>query len=207
MNALLLGIIIITGVVSVMAFQDKGLFYRFLFDPYQIIHRKQYYRMFSHGLLHADWMHLIVNMFVLYSFGQNLMYYFSVYLHVPVNILFPAFYILALPVSSIASLRKHKDNIHYNAVGASGAVSAVVFGSIFFDPWNLLYFFGVIPIPGILFGVGYLIYSYRMSKRGMDNIGHDAHFWGALFGVSFPLLLNPGTISVFIQQLLNGPSF
>jgi len=110
---------------------------------------------------------------------------------------------LAIGASSIVSLVKHKDNPNYNALGASGAVSAVVFACIFFAPLEEILFFGVIPVPGILFGIGYLWYSWYMGKKNVDNVGHDAHFYGAIFGFIFPLILRPELIHQFIYQLIN----
>ncbi len=206
MNSILLAIIILTVLVSARAFQDRTLYYKLMFNAYQVKHRKQYYRLLTHGLVHGDWMHLLINMFVLYSFGNFLISAFDYYIpHINSNLLFIGIYILAIPISSIFSLLKEKDNPGYNAVGASGAVSAVVFACIFYDPWNPLRLFGVLPIPGILFGAGYLIYSYRMGQKNMDNIGHDAHFWGALFGITFPLLIDPTSISIFITKLFTLP--
>ena len=91
--------------------------------------------------------------------------------------------------------------MYYSAIGASGAVMAVVFTSIFFDPWNKLYFFGLIPIPGIVFGALYLAYSWYMSKQNKDNIGHDAHFFGAIFGLVYPVIIDPSLLHHFISKL------
>ena len=98
---------------------------------------------------------------------------------------------------------KNRNNPYYNAVGASGAVSAVVFTSIILKPWSQIYFFGILPIPGIIFAIAYLIYSWQMGKRSKDNIAHDTHFFGALFGMVFPIILDPGLLSDFIEQLLS----
>ncbi len=201
----LIAIIVLTVLVSARAFQDRSLQYKLMFNAYQVKHRRQFYRLFSHGLVHGDWMHLLVNMFVLFSFGKFLLSAFQYYFSFNSSLLFLVFYVLALPISSLFSLRKEQDNPGYNAVGASGAVSAIVFASIYFDPWNPLYLFGILPIPGILFGAGYLIYSYKMGQRNVDNIGHDAHFWGALFGMTFPVLIQPSSISIFIQNLFTLP--
>ena len=103
--------------------------------------------------------------------------------------------------SNLWALIKHQNNYYYNAVGASGAVSAVLFCFIFFDPWEKLYLMFMIPIPGILFAVGYLFYSYYQSKNKTDNVAHDAHFLGALFGVIMPILLNPDLFERFIDKL------
>ncbi|PLX15061.1 MAG: rhomboid family intramembrane serine protease [Salinivirgaceae bacterium] len=197
-------IIVLTGIVSVYAFQQPEIMYRYNFSPYQIVKRKQWYRMLSHALLHADWMHLIVNMLVLYSFAIPLRFFFNLFFsYIPASIFILIFYILAIGASSIVSLVKHKDNPNYNALGASGAVSAVVFACIFFAPLEEILFFGVIPVPGILFGIGYLWYSWYMGKKNVDNVGHDAHFYGAIFGFIFPLILRPELIHQFIYQLIN----
>lgn len=206
MTDLVLFLIIgLTGLATYFTWQDKSLFYKYQFNAYMVYHRKEFVRMFSHAFLHVGWAHLIINMLVLYSFGRNVLYIFSA--HPSFNnhavLHFILLYVGGIIVSCIFSLFKHKDNPSYNAVGASGAVSAVAFASIFFIPYKLVYFFGVIPIPGILFGVLYLIYSYRMGKKGTDNIGHDAHFWGAIFGLIYPILVDPSLLRYFIQQLLN----
>ncbi len=197
-------IIAVTGLISWYTWQNTALFYKYQFNAYMIVHKKQYIRLFSHAFLHGGWAHLIINMLVLYSFGRNILYIFSVhpsFSKMPV-VHFLILYFGAVVVSSLYSLAKYKDNPHYNAVGASGAVSAVVFTSIFFMPWSLLYFFGILPIPAILFGVGYLIYSYRAGKKGNDNIGHDAHFWGAVFGFAYPMMVDFTLISNFIERLV-----
>ena len=106
--------------------------------------------------------------------------------------------------SNAWSLIKHQNNYYYNAVGASGAVSAMLFAFIFFNPWKKLLLFAVIPIPGILFAVGYLFYSYQMSKKSNDNVAHDAHLLGAIFGFVFPILLKPALFSQFVDLLFSG---
>lgn len=199
---MLILIIAITSLLSIAAFNDKSLMYRLWFNAYQTYHRKEYYRLFTHGFLHGDWMHLFVNMFVLFSFGMALQNNFEYHLGVNGSFYFSVLYFTSIPLASVYSLYKHKDNSGYNALGASGAVSAVLFASVFFDPWNLLYLFAVIPVPGIIFAIAYLFYTVRMSQKGGDNIGHDAHLWGAVYGFIFPLLINPRAISIFIDQLL-----
>jgi len=103
--------------------------------------------------------------------------------------------------SNIYALIKHRNNYFYNSVGASGAVSAVLFAAIFFDPWHKILFFMVLPIPGIIFAGLYLVYSYQMSTKQKDNVAHDAHFLGALFGFIFPILLNPLLFENFLDKL------
>lgn len=196
-------IIGITTVVSFLAFQNVALMEKLQFNAAQVIHRKQYYRLISHAFVHVSWTHLIVNMLVLYFFGRNVESYFGYFFGNRADFFFIILYLGGILGSNIWSLIKHQNDYYYNAVGASGAVSAVLFTFIFLDPWEMLYLFAIIPIPGIIFGVGYLIYSYQMSKRGSDNIAHDAHFLGAVFGFVFPILLKPELFSRFIDLLPN----
>jgi membrane associated rhomboid family serine protease len=110
-------------------------------------------------------------------------------------------YVGAILLSSISTVIKKKDNPEYSAVGASGAVSAVVFTYIFFAPLQKIYFYMVLPIPGIIFGILYIIYSSVMGRRGKDNINHEAHFWGAMFGFVFPILIDPKLINLFWNSI------
>jgi len=193
------------GVSSIDSFRRADLFHKLKFNAFQIIHRKEWWRMITYGFLHANWMHLIFNMIALYFFGEMVEQYFGLYWGTTGKILFFAMYILAIPISSIADLIKFKNNHYYSAVGASGAVSAVLFASILFNPWIGIYLFFIpIPIPGIIFGPAYLIYSHFMSKKNIDNIGHSAHFWGAVFGVIFPIILKPEIVANFLIILFNG---
>ena len=196
-------IIGITAVVSFLAFQNVSLMEKLQFNAAQVIHRKQYYRLISHAFVHVSWTHLIVNMLVLYFFGRNVESYFEYFFGNKAEIYFVLLYIGGMLVSNIWSLIKHQNDYYYNAVGASGAVSAVLFTFIFLDPWEMLYLFAILPIPGIVFGVGYLIYSYQMGKRKSDNVAHDAHFLGAVFGFIFPIILKPELFSRFIELLPN----
>lgn len=197
-------IVIVTSVVSIIAFSNRTLFSKLQFNPYQVYHRKEWYRIITHGFLHADWAHLIINMLVLYSFGTHVEYYFSqmvMYTWIKFPLLwYVIFYFLSLIVSSLTTLRKHKDDIWYNAVGASGAVSAVLFCCIFFDPRMTLMFMGIIPIKAYIFGPLYLIYSYYSGRRAADNINHDAHLLGAVFGFCFPMLIDIDMLQWFIRQ-------
>jgi membrane associated rhomboid family serine protease len=192
-----------TVVVSYLAFQNPGLMEKLQFNAAKVIHQKQYYRLVSHAFIHASWSHLLVNMFVLYFFGRGIEQYFEYYFGVRATVYFLLLYFGGILASNLWSLIKHQNNYYYNAVGASGAVSAMLFAFIFFNPWEKLYFFAVIPIPGILFAVGYLFYSYQMSKNSNDNVAHDAHLLGAIFGFVFPILLKPELFQQFIDQLFS----
>ncbi len=198
-------IVIITSIISILAFYSENLMSRLIFNPYQVTHRKELWRLLSHGFLHADWTHLIINMIVLYSFGRNVEAWINQlniegYVKLPI-LTYLLLYFGGIIISTLPTLIKQRNNYMYNSVGASGAVSAVVFTSIFFSPLDKIYFFGAIPIPGIIFAVIYLIYSSFMSRRGRDNINHDAHFAGAIFGFVFPVFIDFDMLSHFINEL------
>jgi membrane associated rhomboid family serine protease len=195
-------IVIITSLVSVIAFSNRRLSEELRLKPVLVYHRFHIHRIFTHSLIHADWVHLIVNMYVLYVFGEVCMHYFTLYFGGMASLYFLQLYFFSLIFSSIYSIFKHKNNPYYSAVGASGAVMAVVFTTIFFDPWNKLWFFGVVPVPGIVFGFLYLGYTIYMGKKNSDNIGHDAHFFGALFGFIFPVIVNYQLLEQFFDKLL-----
>lgn len=195
-------IIAVTVLISVLTFSNGDIFYRFRFNPFSAFHSKQYYRFLTYGFLHADWVHLLINMFVLYSFGQLVEEYYKYIFEIKGSFYYILLYVGAIAISVLPSFGKHKDDPGYNAVGASGAVSAVVFASILFEPLAKIYMFFIpIGIPAAIFGILYLIYSAYMGKRGKDNIGHDAHFWGAIFGIAFTIALKPKIVLYFIQQI------
>jgi len=195
-------IIIITCITSYLAFQDSSRKYKWMMNPYQIVHRKQYGRLITSGFIHADWVHLIFNMLTLYFFGDIVEFYFNQVSQYG-TVLYIAMYVLGILVSDIPSLIKHKDNPNYNALGASGAVSAVVFSSILFNPLQELCLYGLLCLPGFIFGAIYVIYSYFSAKNQRDNIGHEAHLAGAAFGIIFTILLWPQVISHFLNQMAN----
>jgi len=185
-------IIAITVIVSVLAFSNREIFRRLAFNAYDIKHFKNSYRFLSYALIHADWIHLLINMMVLYSFGRIVEQYYEMIFGIKGILYFILLYIGGTALSTLPSYGKHKDDYSYTAVGASGAVSAVVFASIIFDPLMKIYLFFVpIGIPAIIFGVLYLVYSAYMGKKNIDNVGHDAHFWGAIFGFVFTIVLKP----------------
>lgn len=206
MATITLMLIIIISLVSVMSFSQRDTLNQLQFNAYKIIHRHQYYRILTHAFVHAGWEHLIVNMIVLYSFGAIVEQYFQINFGSIGTYYYLILFFGSIIFSSLLSLYKQKDNPYYNAVGASGAVSAVLFTAIFFQPWAPIYFFGVLPIPGIIFGGLYLYYSYYMSTKKSDNIGHDAHFLGAIFGFIFPVLLRPELFMDFINVLFSNVS-
>lgn len=189
-------IIAITAIVSVIAFSNHELFRRLAFNAYDIKHFKNRYRFISYALIHADWIHLLVNMMVLYSFGRIVEAYYGFYFSTKGILYYLLLYIGGIALSTLPSFGKHKDDYSYTAVGASGAVSAVLFASIIFDPMSKIMIFPIpIGIPAIIFGPLYLFYSWYMGKKNIDNVGHDVHFWGAVFGFVFTILLKPSLLS------------
>jgi membrane associated rhomboid family serine protease len=197
-------IIAVTVIVSILAFSNHDIFRRLAFNAYDIKHFKNSYRFLSYALIHADWMHLLINMLVLYSFGRLVEEYYQLYFGMKGILYYILLYVGGTALSTLPSYGKHKDDYSYTAVGASGAVSAVVFASIIFAPLSKIYLFPIpIGIPAIIFGVLYLIYSGYMGKKNVDNIGHDAHFWGAIFGFVFTILLKPTLIINLYTTLSN----
>jgi membrane associated rhomboid family serine protease len=201
MQSITLIIVLITCGVSILAFQQPDLMQKLQFNPYTIKRRNHWYRFVTHALLHADWMHLIINMLVLYSFGQSTVNFFIVYLGDLGIPAFLAMYVLAVIASSISTYRKHKDHHWYNAVGASGAVSAVLFSHVLFSPLTKIYLYAILPLPSLLWAALYVGYSMWSSKNSSDNINHEAHLWGALFGLVFTAVSCPGVLQEFFFQL------
>lgn len=198
-------IIVVTVAISLYAFGENNLMQRLLLSPYRVFKNKEWYRLITHAFVHAGFMHLFINMFVLYSFGMAVEHWLkqlqaSGYIDYPILHFF-VLYFGGVVIATLTTLKKHKYNYYYQSVGASGAVSGFVFFCVFFDPLESLYLMAVIPIPGIVFAVAYLAYSHYMSKKEGDNINHDAHFIGAVFGFIYPLLINPKLILHFLSSL------
>ncbi|MCB9033985.1 MAG: rhomboid family intramembrane serine protease [Chitinophagales bacterium] len=198
------GIIIVTVITSLMAFNNRATMSKLIFNPYVIHTNKDYSRFISSGFIHADFMHLFFNMYALYLFGGIVEQSFkSQYIFGNKgNLMYIILYISGLIMSSVYSYFKHKNNPAYNALGASGAVSAIVFCSIILYPTNKLMIFPIpFFMPAYILGVGYLLYSFFMGRRANDNIGHDAHFYGAVWGILFIVLLWKPALGNFIAQL------
>jgi membrane associated rhomboid family serine protease len=202
-------IIIITSIISFTAFSNQKIIDDLIFYPPAVSERKQWYRFFSCGLIHADMSHLVFNMFSLYFFGPFVEVQFAAIFGDKGKILYVVMYVAALALCLLPTYYKNKHNYHYRSLGASGAVSAVVFTSILLNPTTGMgLFFIPIYIAGFLFGIIYLVFSNMLEKRGGDNINHSAHIWGALFGVAFTivagrLLSEYPVLQQFISQITN----
>lgn len=195
-------IIAFTCIVSILCFNGTLNGNKLIFNAYQVWHRKEWYRMLTSGMIHSGWGHLFFNMLTLYFFGRVVEQYFSAAFGGAIGtVLYVVLYVSALAISSLGDLVKYRDNWNYNALGASGAVSAVLFASILFAPKMGIYIYLIpIPVPGYIFAPLYLLYCWYMAKRNMDNIGHTAHFWGAVYGMLFPLICKPDVLSFCLSQ-------
>ncbi len=195
-------IVLITLGVSFYAWSKEELMYKLIMDPYSITKKKEYYRLLTSGFIHADYFHLFFNLIALWSFGSTVEYAFSQVYGTLGEIMYLLFYLVALVVSDLPSYIKNKNNYNYSSLGASGAVSALIMSRIIFDPMSEILFF-FIPMPGFIMGTLYIAYSYYMGKRQYDNIGHDAHLYGALFGIVVTIILFPFAIGHFIETITN----
>jgi membrane associated rhomboid family serine protease len=203
-------LIVLTVAISYYAMQNADLTHRYIFHPYSVQGNNEWYRFVTSGFLHADFTHLFFNMLALYFFGRVVEYVFMATFGDVVGIILYLFiYIGGIIVSDIPTYLKHRDNPSYRALGASGGVSAVIFSSILFNPIAdiCLYFF--ICLPGFILGLLYLIYSYYKGRQGAasDNINHDAHFYGAVYGIVVSLILIPRAGPNFVQQLFQWQGF
>lgn len=191
-----LGIIIITVIISLTSFNSAKAFDDLSMWPHMIKTKKQYYRFVTSGFIHGDFMHLLFNMITLYFFGQVMEAVMS-------PVLYIVFYLSALIVSDIPTYFRHRRSFSYRSIGASGAVSAVLFASILFNPWANIGLFFVIPCPAILYAVLYLAYCVYASRKQLGNINHDAHLWGSLYGWIFIIALDPSIVQSFIYLVLH----
>jgi membrane associated rhomboid family serine protease len=197
-----LAIIVITCAVSFIAFNNPRLLERLILWPPAVSRQHQYDRLVSYGLVHASPAHLIFNMITLYFFGSFIEQVYRILIG---NFGFAIFYIGGLIVSILPTFLANRDNPRYRSLGASGAVSAVLFATILLRPWMTIIVWFV-PVPAIVFAVLYIAYSIYMDQRSSDNVNHSAHLWGAAYGVALTLVLNPRLFSLFLQSLAH-PEF
>jgi membrane associated rhomboid family serine protease len=201
-------LVLVTALISYQSFNNPNLFHKLKHTPYLVDRQKEYYRFLSSGFVHADWMHLIINMFVLYQFGEYVEHKFVFYFGDLMGRLnYLILYLATLLLSDIPSFFKHRENPHFSSVGASGAVSGIIFVYVLFQPWSILLLFFIIPIPAIIAAVLYLVYSSWASNRARDFINHDAHFYGAIAGLLIALAMKPSLFQVFWDRLLHDIPF
>lgn len=196
---LTIAIIIVTAIISFIAFGNRRVLERLILWPPAVSRQHQYDRLLTYGLVHADPTHLIFNMLTLFFFGGAME---QVYRHYLGEFGFLMFYAGGLVVSILPTFLANRDNAAYRSLGASGAVSAVLFAFILLRPWATIYVY-VLPVPAIVYAVLYVAYSIYMDRRASDHVNHSAHLWGAAYGIAFTLLMNPHLFSVFLTSLLN----
>jgi len=190
-------IFVITILTSLLAFSNESLYGKMMLHPYSVSRGRQVYTIFTSALIHKDWMHLFFNMLSFYFFA----------LQFPIEQVlghwqFGTLYVVSMVLSDLPSIAKHKDEYWYHSLGASGAISAVIFSSIMIAPTESIMIMPIpIPIPVLLFGPLYLIYCSYASKYSKDNINHDAHLYGALSGIMLTIALKPGILTLFIHQV------
>lgn len=199
-------IIALTCLTSFLAFRSPQLKKDLIFSPYAVDRLNEYYRFVSSGFIHADWLHLLFNMYVLYEFGQIVEIYYGRHFGDLANILYLVLYFGSMIMADMSTFYRFRNYSHYRGLGASGAVSGVLMVFILFEPWATLQFIFIpgLPIPAIVLGIGYLIYSWYAARQMNDNINHEAHFYGAIFGVLLTLLLKPSLAVDFVQKMLGG---
>jgi membrane associated rhomboid family serine protease len=196
-------LLISIGAVSYISFSNAEMFRKLLFNPYTIIREKQWYRFISSAWLHGDMMHLFVNLYILYSFGNYLEMITTTWFGGAGSFYYLFLFVGSVIIGHIPSYIKHKDNYSFSSVGASGGVSGILFACILVSPLMQLRLFFAIPINSLIFGVLYLAYTWYMSKKGGDIINHDAHLWGALGGMILLIAIKPVVLTNFFSQLLN----
>jgi membrane associated rhomboid family serine protease len=191
-----------TVLISVRAFSDRTVFENMMFEPFVINARKDWFRLLTHGFIHGNYMHLGVNMFVLYMFGPKVERGFAEITGRSSTLPFLILYLAGITLSSLPAYYKHRWNPNYRAVGASGATSAVIFASILMYPTSEmgLLFFPVM-VNAWLFGILYVAYEWFQGQRGNDGIAHDAHLAGAIVGFLFTAILHPSLIAAFFTAM------
>jgi membrane associated rhomboid family serine protease len=188
-------LLVVTIVLSLIAFYNDKLYSEFMLHPYSVARGHNVWTVITSGFIHRDWMHLFFNMFSFFAFAFQLEITLG-------HWQFGLLYMASLILSDLPTISKHRDDYGYHSLGASGAISAVVFSFIMFNPMAELQIFPIpFPIKAIIFGVLYLVYCAYASKQSRDTINHDAHFYGALSGVMITILLYHEVVQIFIQQL------
>ena len=200
-------ITIITIAISIAAMYNYALMEKLIFQPYAVNHYNQWYRFISSGFIHADYIHLAFNMFSFYMFGDYIEQYFSMIFGRTGSTMYIILYISSLCICLIPTYLQHYKQYNYNSLGASGAVSAIVFVGIFLQPTMQIGFFIIPPIiPGFVFGPLYLGLTAYLAKSGQGGINHSAHLWGSIYGVVFLIITsyfmgNYNVLSAFVEQI------
>lgn len=196
------GLMAVIGLVTYVAWKRPELHSKLMLNPNLTVRQNQYWRLLTSGFVHNSPMHLFLNLFTLYFFGAAIERIFNAYFGEIGVLLYLTLFLSAVIVANIPTLIKHRNNPGYNTLGASGGVSALVLAFILFDPIRDLCLYALICLPGYILGAIFIVYSIIMGKRGRDNINHDAHLWGAIYGLIFIIILRPTTIESFLEAIL-----
>lgn len=196
-------LIAITVATSLVAFRNPKMLDALLLWSAAVRRKGEWWRLLTYGLVHADFTHLLVNMLTFYFFGSVVEGFYAEKLG-PLG--FYLFYVLGLLASILPSYFDHRDELEYRSLGASGAVTAVLFAYILFEPWSMLYVMFALPVPAIVYAVLYVVYSIWSEAKGTGRTNHSAHLWGGAFGVAFTLVLQPSLVGRFLEALLH-PTF
>lgn len=193
-------LLIVSIFLSLKAFNDKIFFHTLAFSPYEVKHHGKWHKVVTHAFIHADFPHLIFNMFVLWQFGEIMENKMIFHFGMIGKMYFVLLYFGGILFSTILSFSRHQDNTAYISVGASGAVSSVIFAGIIMMPdMKLSPIFFPFAIPGFIFGFIYISAEIIMDKAGKTNIAHDAHLFGAIFGMIFISVLDIEILKNFIH--------
>jgi membrane associated rhomboid family serine protease len=199
--SLTLILIIITVGISWYAWQNPSLFDKWLMNPVRVSKYNEYYRFITSGFIHADIGHLIFNMFSLYFFGEAMEMFLGQIFGSNGAFYYLALYIVGIVVSEIPTFLKHRTNSSYKSLGASGGVSALLFAFILLAPLQKVCLYFAICIPGFIFGAIYMAYSFYESRKMGGRVNHDAHIYGAIFGILFMAVLLPASVPNFFEQI------
>jgi len=200
---------VVVFLVSIQGFNNRLLFEKFKQSPYLVIHNKEYYRLLTSGFLHGSWVHLLVNLFVFWQFGdfvENFIFV-SAFGKGLGSFLYLLLVLLAIVAGNIPGTLKHKNDSYYSSIGLSGAVSAILFSYVLISPWSKIYLYAIIPIYTVVAAVLYLVYSQWAAKNSQDNVDHSAHFYGAIFGLVYTIAVYPDIVPYFLERLTQGFPF
>lgn len=192
--------------VSLAGFNNPDIIERFKHYPYRIFRYKEYYRLLTGGFLHGSWTHLLVNLLVFYQFGTLVEKYIFVQVFGTTigELYYLGLFLLSVIFANTATLFNQKNNYSFSSIGASGAVSAIMFSYVLIQPWSLLYIYFIIPMYTIVAAVLYLVYAQWASKNSQDHVDHLAHFYGSIFGLAYNIIVYPSIFSYFYNELING---
>jgi membrane associated rhomboid family serine protease len=189
-------IIGITIIISLAAFSSRELKERLMLNPYMMKRQNQWYRYITSGFIHDDEVHLLANMFTLYMFGEYVDFFYGALFGKSAWLMYCVLYITSIFAANVSTYLKYQDSAGYRSLGASGATSAIVFAAILYKPYLQIW-----GLPGFIMGIAYLAYSYYAGRKGGDHINHEAHFYGAIYGVLFTIVLKPIVAQIFFNQL------